>query len=118
MEKTKILFVCHANRDRSPTAAKIYSNHPELEVKSAGVSRRAYKPVSTELVEWADVILTMEDDQKLYIEHKFPDVIAGKMIDSLDVQDEYNFMDPHLENIIKFRVDAWMEENLRKGKGK
>jgi len=116
MEKTKVLFVCFGNRDRSPTAAKIYSNHPELEVKSAGVSWRAYKIVSKELVEWADVILTMEDYQKLHIEHNFPDAIAGKMIDSLDIHDEYGFMDPRLENIIKVRVDAWLEENLKKGK--
>jgi len=116
MKKTKILFICHANMDRSPTAAKIYSNHPELEVKSAGISWQAYTIVSKELVEWADVILAMEDDQKLYIEHKFSEVIAGKMIDSLDVQDEYDFMNPQLQNIIKVRVNAWMEENLKKGK--
>ena len=31
----KILFVCSANEDRSPTAERLYSNHPGLEVKSA-----------------------------------------------------------------------------------
>jgi len=112
MEKTKVLFVCFANMERSPTAEQLYANHSDLEVKSAGVSRQAYIPVSKELVGWADVILTMEDYQKLHIEHNFRDVIAGKMIDSLDIQDEYGFMDPHLQNIIITRVDAWMKENL------
>jgi predicted protein tyrosine phosphatase len=46
--------------DRSPTAERIYANHPGLEVKSAGVSSYAVTPVSPELLQWADVILTME----------------------------------------------------------
>ena len=33
MEKTKILFVCYANMDRSPTAEQLYAKHPDIEHK-------------------------------------------------------------------------------------
>lgn len=42
--KNKILFVCSYNRYRSPTARKIFSDHPELDVKSAGIESNALVP--------------------------------------------------------------------------
>ena len=108
---TKILFVCSANVDRSPTAEHIYSNHPGWKVKSAGVSLYARTPVSAELVEWSDIIFTMEDYQRQRIMYKFADVIAGKTIVSLNIPDQYVYMSPLLVEIIKEKVDAWMLEN-------
>ena len=64
---TKILFVCSANIDRSPTAEHIYANQTDLEVKSAGVGCYAQQPVTTELLQWADVVLCMEDEHKNHI---------------------------------------------------
>ena len=63
----KILFVCSANIDRSPTAEHIYANQTGLEVKSAGVSWYAQQPVTTELLQWADVILCMEEEHKIIL---------------------------------------------------
>jgi len=64
---TNILFVCSANIDRSPTAEHIYANQTGLEVKSAGVGWYAQQPVTTELLQWADVVLCMEEEHKNYI---------------------------------------------------
>jgi predicted protein tyrosine phosphatase len=97
--------------DRSPTAELLYKDHSGLETKSAGIAFYANAPVSAELVEWADVILCMEDRHQAYIERFYPDQIAHKKIDTLDIEDDYGFMHSQLKNIIKTRVDAWLREN-------
>ena len=79
----KILFVCSANVDRSPTAERIYSGRCDLEVKSAGTSEYARTPVCEELIQWADAVLCMEKKHKKRIEKKFPSVAVNKIIDSL-----------------------------------
>ena len=112
MRTTKILFVCSANIDRSPTAERIYANHPELEVKSAGTSRFAQKPVSAELVSWADVILCMENGHQQFIKNEYPDIITHKKIDALHVPDNYSYMEPALQKIIKEKVDEWLESHI------
>ena len=109
----KILFVCSANVDRSPTAEQIYKNHPALEVKSAGASFYAQKPVNKELILWADAILCMENRQKWYIVEDFADIVFDKLIENLDIEDEYQFMHPSLVEIIKTKVDAWLCENQK-----
>jgi predicted protein tyrosine phosphatase len=114
MKKTKILFVCTANIDRSPTAEHLYKNHSALEVKSAGTAHYGFAelPVSKGLIMWADVILCMTEKQKRYIEYEFADIISEKIIDELDVQDDYRYMNIQLQNILKVRIDAWLEKNL------
>jgi len=117
MEKTKILFVCYANIDRSPTAELMYAYHPDLETKSAGIASFATVPVSAELVNWADVILTMDEEQKQFIKKTFPDIMSNKTIDSLGIINIFTRMHPKLQDMIRTRVDAWLEENLKKVKG-
>ena len=45
-ETTNVLFVCSKNQWRSPTAEKIYSEHPLLNVKSGGTSSSARHSVN------------------------------------------------------------------------
>ena len=109
---THILFVCSANVDRSPTAEHMYQNHPQLEVKSAGIHWYATRKVDENLLQWADVILCMEEFQKQIIMRDFTSVVAGKIIDYLDVYDDYERMSPELRDAIKEQMDAWLRENL------
>ena len=104
----KILFVCSANVDRSPTAENIYSGRRDLEVKSAGVSDYARIPVSVELIQWADIILCMEGRHTKKIKKKYPGIIENKIIDSLDVPDEFDYMNKSLVNMIREKTDAWL----------
>jgi predicted protein tyrosine phosphatase len=55
-----LLFVCSANRLRSPTAEHIFSTWPDVETDSAGLNASAEQQLSTEQVEWADIIFVME----------------------------------------------------------
>ena len=104
----KILFVCSANIDRSPTAELIYSDRRDLEVKSAGVSDYAVTPISLELIQWADIILCMEKKHKQKINKKFFGIITNKIIDHLDVPDMYDYMNINLVNIIREKTDIWL----------
>jgi predicted protein tyrosine phosphatase len=55
--KMKILFICSANIDRSPTAAKtIHESYPNIETKSAGTSQDAYIRVNENQIQWADAV--------------------------------------------------------------
>ena len=104
----KILFVCSANVDRSPTAEYIYSGRRDLEVKSAGVGEFAQIPVSEELLQWADAILCMDKKHKQKLKKKFQDICANKTIGVLNVPDLFDYMDDDLVSIIKGQTDAWL----------
>ena len=104
----KILFVCSANVDRSPTAEEIYSGRYDMEVKSAGVTDYARTPISLELIQWADIVLCMEKKHKQKIKRMFPDIVANKEIDFLDVPDLYDCMHENLVYLIREKTDLWL----------
>ena len=100
MNKPKILFVCGKNKWRSPTAQNIYRNDPRIEVKSAGVSGKSPHPISNSDLLWADLVLIMESKYKSRILGLFRDIRLPP-IKSLDIPDEYEFMDEELIELIK-----------------
>lgn len=99
-EKPHVLFVCGRNRWRSPTAARIYANDQRIEVRSAGVSPGSPRQVSNQDIGWADLILVMEQRHKARLLGTFRDLVLPA-IESLDIPDEYQFMDGELVNLIR-----------------
>ncbi|MBD3229617.1 MAG: hypothetical protein GF329_15660 [Candidatus Lokiarchaeota archaeon] len=54
----KLLFVCTANHDRSPTAEQLFKeNH---ETKSAGIIKWSPTILNKDLIDWADKIFCMQ----------------------------------------------------------
>jgi predicted protein tyrosine phosphatase len=109
--KIRVLFICTGNRDRSPTAANVFRNHPDLEVSSAGTSPYAATSVSCELLRWADVIAFMEAHHEQYVRDTWADCMAGKETVCLNIADEYSYMHPDLQDLIRHRM---MEQCLNK----
>ena len=107
MAKKKILFVCTGNIDRSPTAEALFSKSPIHEARSAGTWRHAYRRVSRELVEWADVIFVMEDHHKESIVDSFPE--AKDKIIVLDIPDIYPRHHPELVALLKEKLSKYLE---------
>jgi len=63
----RVLFVCGRNRSRSPTAESIFADYPGVETASAGTSPDADTPMSSDLIEWADIIFVMEPVHRRWV---------------------------------------------------
>ncbi len=96
----RYLFVCKANRFRSPFAAKWFddycrANRIEADVKSAGYKADRYLPITNtvqltaEMLDWADRILAMESYMIDWIERTYPERRVREKSASLDVPDKF-----------------------------
>ncbi|MEP1551620.1 MAG: phosphotyrosine protein phosphatase [Paraglaciecola sp.] len=103
-----ILFICSRNQWRSPTAEKVWKNHPELNVRSAGTSPRAKRTVSVKDIQWADIIFVMEEKHKSRLKAQFTRLLDHKPTNVLDIPDEYQYMDEELVEIIKQAVRGYL----------
>ncbi len=100
----RVLFICSQNRLRSPTAEQVFSSHPGLEVASAGLNHDAENPLTSELLEWAEIIFVMEKAHRNKLSSKFRPYLNDKKIVCLDIPDEYEFMDPLLIRLLRAKV--------------
>ena len=57
----RVLFICRVNRHRSATAERVFCKRGDLDVRSAGTSQDALVRVNKRMLEWADVIFTMDE---------------------------------------------------------
>ncbi|HEY7413482.1 MAG TPA: phosphotyrosine protein phosphatase [Vicinamibacteria bacterium] len=92
-----ILFVCTANVDRSRTAEDLYRDDPRYEVRSAGTAAFATRPVTRDLVQWADRVFVMcerEDRHATLLSVRFPEA-SDKVVD-LDIEDRWRRGHPEL----------------------
>ncbi len=105
----RVLFLCSANRLRSPTAEQVFSTWPDIEVSSAGLNHDADNPVTPEQLEWADVIFVMEKAHRKKLSTRFKKYTNKARIVCLDIPDEYEFMDPALVEILSERVPKFLK---------
>ena len=103
-----VLFVCSANRLRSPTAEQVFSTWPGGETDSAGISSGASVLLSSEQVDWADVIFVMEKTHRNKLARQFRSHLNAKRVVCLDIPDDYEFMDPALVQMLEKRVGCFL----------
>lgn len=103
-----MLFVCGMNKKRSLTAQKIYANDPRVDVRSAGVSPRSNTKLTETQIKWADLILVMEKKYKERIRAVFKNYSGLPKIESLEIPDEYEYMDDELIQIIKASTEPYL----------
>lgn len=103
---TNLLFVCSRNQWRSPTAEVIWRRRPGFEVRSAGTSPNARKPIGPADIRWADVIFVMERKHLHRLQAGYARLLEYKRIYCLDIPDDYQFMDPELVDILEDAVTA------------
>ena len=107
MPKERLLFVCTGNIDRSPTAESLFSKSSKYVARSAGTWRYAYRRVSRELVDWADLIFVMEEVHKKSILQSFPDVEDKIVV--LGIPDIYPRHDPELVALLRERLSKYLD---------
>lgn len=96
-----LLFICSRNQWRSPTAEKLFKNHPVHNARSAGTGEKARIKVNVKLIDWADLIFVMEHKHKNILVQRFQPAIPGKRIIVLNIEDNYRAGDPELVEILK-----------------
>jgi predicted protein tyrosine phosphatase len=112
--KRRLLFICTANQNRSPTAEALFARSQRYEARSAGVSPLATRPVTRDLIEWADLIFVMDeryDRHRTQLLERFPDVegLAEKII-VLDIPDLYERDSPELIALLRRRLQPWVPD--------
>ncbi len=100
----RALFICHYNRKRSATAERVFGKDPSLDVRSAGTSDEAMVQVNQRMLEWADIVFIMDDEQRRELARMFPGHPALDRVVCLDIQDQYHFLDPELVNLLEQRT--------------
>jgi len=105
----KVLFVCGRNRRRSPTAERIFRGDPRLSARSAGTSDSSKRRITEGDLVWADLLLVMERRYAARIRALFPDTAIPPMR-SLDIPDEYDYMDAELIDLLQSAVEHELDE--------
>jgi predicted protein tyrosine phosphatase len=95
----KVLFVCSANMDRSPTAENFCNKICGFQAKSAGTATYAKNRITQDLIEWADTIIAMEEKNKEAIIEMVPE--SKNKIIVLNIPDIYHYEQPELINILQ-----------------
>jgi predicted protein tyrosine phosphatase len=106
----KLLFVCGRNKRRSPTAERLYRNDPRFEVRSAGTGETSRRTVSSADLEWADLVLVMERRYERHLRPLLRECAEPPAVASLDIPDEYEFMDTELCALLRDAVEARVAE--------
>ena len=103
-----VLFVCSQNRLRSPTAEKVFFGRPGIEVASAGLNQDAVTPLSSDLIEWADIIFVMDKSHRNKLSKRFKSFLTSQQVICLEIPDEYEFMQPDLIKILESKVNPFL----------
>jgi predicted protein tyrosine phosphatase len=99
-----VLFVCSQNKLRSPTAEQVFADWPGIEASSAGTNNDAENPLSSEQIEWADIVFVMEKAHRSKVQAKYRSALKGKRLICLNIPDNYDFMDPALIQLLQAKV--------------
>ncbi len=112
----KVLFICSANLDRSPTAERMFSNWKGVwETKSAGIEPSLGRnPISQEVIDWADAVLVMQPVHAEYLYTHFE--CKPNIIHVLDISDRYVRDDPELIQELQLKAAPFLdrEDRLRR----
>lgn len=98
----KLLFICNQNKHRSKTAEHLFKG--AFETQSAGLYNE--HPVTEQQLQWADVVVVMETEQRAELARRFPKEYLKKRIVSLDIPDVYSYNQPSLVEVLKSRLST------------
>lgn len=102
---TRILFLCADGRARGPTAAQVFGERPGVSTDFAAVEAGAADAVSREQLDWADLIMVMEQRHKTRLAERFGAALRGRAIVNLNIRDDYAFMDARLVALMRDLAD-------------
>lgn len=93
----RVLVVCQVGVLRSPTVAEILTQEPfNFNCRAVGWDDDALIQISNSLVEWADVIVCLDDEAETEVKTKFKDRLDFVDMVCLHIPDFFDFRDPRL----------------------
>lgn len=101
----KILFICNQGRNRSRTAAELFAS--DFKAQSAGLYNDS--PVTGQQLVWADLIIVMEDTQRIEIAKSFPAIYLQKRILTLGIPDIYSYRQPELVQLLRAKMSELLQ---------
>ena len=76
---------------------------------SAGLASDAQRPVTPELLQWADTIFVMEKSHRnRLLSKKYRSYVKGRRLICLNIPDQYDFMDPVLVRLLEAIVPRYL----------
>lgn len=102
--RPNILAVCGRNKKRSRTAEHLFINDPRFNIRSAGLSPKSDRKISENDIQWADLILVMESEQRNKIRDLYKHLYVSSII-ILDIPDEYEFMNEELIEMLTDKIN-------------
>ena len=109
-QKEKLLFICTANSERSPTAEAMFQESSRYEASSAGISAMSARVVDQELINRADKIFVMselEDGHLSFLKSRFD--LSGKDVYSLEIPDMFMRGSPALKSMLREKLSSYLE---------
>lgn len=95
-----ILFICNQGRNRSKTAAQLFSGRFQTDAAAL----YSDTPVTESQLAGADVIVVMEERHREEIAEHFPVIYMQKQILVLGILDIYRYGQPELGRLLKARM--------------
>jgi predicted protein tyrosine phosphatase len=87
--KKRLLFVCAANIQRSPSFESWFKeNKPQYDVSSAGIYWGYPIQVNEEILEWADKVYLMDLSQEMFIARRYPEYL--RKCEIVGISDQYS----------------------------
>jgi predicted protein tyrosine phosphatase len=100
---TRALFICGKARMRSPTAADLVTGWG-IKADFAGLSADADEQLSSEQLDWAEIVFVMEARQAKRLQSLFPKHLRGKKLVVLNIPDDFAYGDPDLVALLTARL--------------
>jgi protein-tyrosine phosphatase len=104
-QKPNILVVCSKNRIRSRTAEYIFKNDSRFKIRSVGLRDKSERKISDKDIQWADIILAMEDHHKNWILGLFRHLELPP-IEVLGIEDEFEYLNKELIDLLQERINS------------
>ena len=102
------LFICSKNKLRSPTAEHV-ATQMGVEADSAGLAPDATQVLHSDQLIWADTIFVMESRHKSKLTQKYSKYLKDKKIITLNILDNYDYMQPELIEILEKRLPQFLK---------
>lgn len=102
----KVLFVCAQGRLRSATAMHLMHRMYGYNTRCCGTDKDALFQANERILGWADEICTMDEFQKFLIQGMCDDMGIAQKVRSLNIPDDYDYMDDELCSLIQRRYFA------------